>query len=104
MLFAYFNYPNSRATLHSHRECSSVRMNEKPGQRVVVVSDKNLNTELFKFRHREYRFGSQAAVNDLWLVIDLRSIEQDEAVAREVLALLGSHYKRFRDATITRHC
>ena len=104
MLSVYLNYPVSKISAHHDPDCRHIRPTDKPGQRVVRIDLGNLSAELQKFRDKEYPFTSTAGLNDMWLEIDFQDRDFEEAVVRFVQQLLGEHYKRFAEASMTIHC
>ena len=103
MLNAYLNYPNSLVTVHGEPTCSTIRQMRKSGQRHVRVNTASRAREREKF-DGTYRFGSKAEVNDMWVVVDLESPEEEARMVEEIKSALGRRYKPFRDARIERHC
>jgi hypothetical protein len=98
----YINYPNPHISIHANNQCSQVRKRLKEGQRVVVISPRNLGEILCKFARREFRFSS-GEDNDMWLDVSLDSPEQEEGLVYIVQALLGRHYSRLRRAPVEHH-
>lgn len=104
MLSVYVNYPNSRVSAHHDSLCSQIRAQRKRNQRTCKINPLAVAAELDRFRDKEYPFQSKAEWNDMWIEIDLQDREREEAVAREILRLLGTHYKRFAGISMTVHC
>ena len=103
MLWVYFNYPNSRVTIHGTR-CGHVEQAKKPNQRRIVFTSKNVVAELQPFIEKRVNFGANAAVNDMWVVVDLSSAGEEAATVKNIHSLLAERYKRFRDCAPERHC
>lgn len=104
MLSVYLNYPHSRASGHRDPACRFIRMQQKPDQRICRIDGTSLSLEMQRFRDRHYRFVSKSAMNDMWLEITLDDSAAEEAVARDVLRLLGRRYKGFADCRLSFHC
>ncbi len=104
MLKAYFNYPNSRVSVHHDPFCSRIRPMGKQGQRICRINITNIRHELQKFKDKQYRFQSTSDLNDMWLEIDFQDEEFEMAVVGYICRLLGHHYKRFSDSRLEIHC
>ena len=100
MTISYFNYPTSSITVHKDPRCSHIRSHRKEGQRLVSMNLDSLSRELGRFQFKEYRFGSIAALNDMWVEVECGDPEFDLAVTRLLHRILGKRYKPFREASV----
>lgn len=103
MIHVYVNYPNMRASAHSHENCSRIQQAHKRNQRVIEITRSTLAGETARLES-DLPFGSSQEVNDLWLRIDLGDSEFEHAVAKHVLVLLGRRYRPFASVELERHC
>jgi len=104
MIHAYINYPNPHLTIHCDAGCQSIRVSQKSDQRQFAISEDSLATVLSDFIRGDVPFAATAAVNDLWLRIDLRTREQEVGVVNVIQALLGKRYVPLRDAPVSIRC
>jgi hypothetical protein len=104
MLSVYLNYPMSRVSAHHNPDCEHIRVHRKPEQRIRRIDMANVSLELEMFRDKQHRFESTSQWNDMWLEIDFHDRDFEEAVAHYVQQLLGKHYKRFAEASVSIHC
>ena len=104
MVYAYFNYPSSRVTVHRDPNYGMIGPHDKPGQRTCRIDTTSISAELRKFRDKVYRFQSSPEWNDMWLEVDFQDVEFETAVVRHIRRLLGQHYKPFADTCVTVHC
>jgi len=103
-MYAYVNYPEPHFTIHWNAQCSEIRKNRKPGQRLVEIQVANLGQVLSDFISGKYRFASDPSANDLWLDISLDTPEQEEGLVHVIQALVGRRYSPLADAPVRRHC
>lgn len=103
MIQLYLNYPNSLVSIHGEAGCAEIGKMRKPGQRHVRVDAVSRDTELRRFR-AEYRFASQAALNDMWVAVDLDNPQEEVWVITQIKTALGRRYVPFREAVVERHC
>ncbi len=104
MLKSYVNYPNAQVTIHKDQRCVAIQQQRKPGQRVVRLDRASVSRELEKFESKSYRFGSEAAINDVWLEVDFGDTAFERAVVEYVKTLLAAHYTPFNKAAVEVHC
>ncbi|HEY6968008.1 MAG TPA: hypothetical protein VJA94_02300 [Candidatus Angelobacter sp.] len=104
MVKAYLNYPNPHMTLHCGSACAEVGKMHKAQQRTVKIDQASFSQALKQLAGKEFRLGSQASINDVWLTINFGDEEFEEAVARYVCRFLGQRYSRPRGAQIRKHC
>lgn len=104
MIRVYVNYPNLNITIHSNPACGNLRQQHKQNQRVVSITTSSLTTELIRFERKEYKFGSQADINDMWLAIDLGDSIFEVAVTEHIRKILASHYTPFSRIKAEEHC
>ena len=89
--------------MHWVATCSTIGQMRKPDQRRVHVNAASRASELRKFA-AIYRFAANAEFNDMWVVVDIGSPQEEARVAEEIRTALGRRYGPFRDATVERHC
>ena len=104
MLKAYINYPNAQVTVHRDLNCTSVRQQDKAGQRSVRLNGSNLSMELSKFSNRTYHFASETEHNDMWIEVDFGDENFELAVVDHIRWRLAVHYKPFVNARVSEHC
>jgi hypothetical protein len=106
MIKVYFNYPNSRITVHGDPRCTHIQSHEKPGQRSITIDLESFSTEIRKFETGSdgYRFASHRGENDMWVTINFGDPAFEAAVSQFLHKLLGKRYKRFRAARMNRCC
>jgi hypothetical protein len=100
---AYFNYPNSKVTIHIHDGCSQIMKQSKLDRRFIRVRIDNLVTVLERIETGEINFRSEPEANDLWLDIDLQSQNYETSFVHLVHALLSDKYLPFRKSTVEFH-
>ena len=103
MLQAYLNYPNSKISIHSDRACGNIMQMRKVKQRIVCINRESLSIELTRFEE-EHKFASEAARNDMWVTVDMNDHPFEVCVIAYIKKILGSRYRRFRNAEIEQHC
>ena len=103
-MYVYVNYPDPHFRMHWNAQCSEIRKNRKPGQRLVQIQVANLGQVLSDFIWGKYRFASEPSVNDLWLDISLNTREQEEGLVHVIQALVGRRYTRLAGAPVYTHC
>jgi hypothetical protein len=80
-------------------------MQRKVNQRVITVTLNTLPQVLTEFIERQHSFAPNVAANDMWLDIDLASVEQEEGFVHIVQALLGLRYRPLSNNALVRvHC
>ena len=104
MLKAYINYPNPHISVHSDPTCSEIGKQQKPSQREVRIDVNSISTELKQFIAKDYRFGSSASLNDMWLAIDFSDPQFELAVVEYIQREIGKHYKPLAGAKLETHC
>jgi len=104
MLKAYINYPNPHITIHGDAGCADIRKQHKEGQRLVRLDVASLSTELKRFKAKDYRFGSAAGTNDMWLEVDFADHAFERAIVEYVRKLLAEHYTPFGQVGVEQHC
>ncbi len=104
MLLVYINYPVPHMTLHHDPNCSTFRMSKKPNQRILLINNQTISSELGKFSQAQYRFGATKELNDMWLKIDFGDEEFEHAVARHIHKLIGQHYEPLSRKPPQEHC
>lgn len=102
MLQLYLNYPNSKISVHTDPTCGHIRQMGKPDQRQLRLVEESLEAQLAEFS--EHGFASTAALNDMWVTIDLGDARMEENVLARISRTLGDRYAPFRDATVDWHC
>ena len=103
MLNVYLNYPNSKVTVHREAGCPTIRQMRKPGQRQVRIDVGSRAKELARFE-AAHRFASRAKYNDMWVVIDLGSAEEEDRAVEDIWRALARRYESFHQARVERHC
>lgn len=104
MLTTYINYPNSHITIHRDRDCNCIQSHNKEDQRFVTIDKASLDSELDKFKTKEYRFASTSEFNDMWFDVDLGDEKHEVAVVEKIRELLAVYYKPFADISVEIHC
>ncbi len=104
MTYAYLNLPNAQVTIHDNPSCNLIMMMHKEHQRIIEISPANISIELKKFSAGEYPFAANAEKNDMWLIVNFKNLEFENAVIQYIHHLLSMHYKRFANANTTIHC
>ena len=104
MLTVYFNYPNSRISVHHNPNCSRIQAMQKTDQRTININTDNLKSVLRKLEGKEVQFVSKAELNDLWVFIDLYDKSEEENLLRTIQNILGRFYKPLANADIEIHC
>ena len=103
MLEVYLNYPNARVTVHRNMECGSIRQMDKARQRRVRINDTTRERELRRFQ-REHAFGANAAINDMWVTLDLGNVRDEQRFVKCIVSALGRRYGRFQRVDVDTHC
>ena len=104
MLRAYFNYPNSRVSVHGDSSCGHIQPMNKAEQRLVRLDATTIGGELQRFADNEHRFASYQARNDMWVVADFGDEDFELAVIRHIHRHLARRYTPFHSAQIEEHC
>ena len=103
MIAAYFNYPNSRITIHHDSSCSAIRQAHKEGQRYVRIDVNTIGTELKRFNNN-YSFGSTSDNNDMWVIVDFSDQRFERELISYIKRVLGVRYKPFHASSPEVHC
>jgi len=77
---------------------------KKVHQRRFRIEVQSLSRELQWFATSACRFGSNAAVNDLWLEVEMGDVAFEAAVVHYIKGVLGRRYQRLELAPIRDHC
>jgi hypothetical protein len=104
MIMAYINYPNPHISIHGNSACSSIQMQGKKGQRIARLDNSTISSQLKRFSAKDYRFGAQAEINDMWLDLNFGDVEFEVAVINYIKRILGGHYRPLASAKVDRHC
>lgn len=104
MMMAYINYPNPHICIHRNPACSSIQMQRKREQRIVRLDNATLSSQLKRFSAKDYRFGAQAEINDMWLEVNFDDAEFEIAVTQYIKRILGRHYRPLATAKVDQHC
>lgn len=104
MLYAYFNSPASRITVHNKPDCIYIRSRNKTNQRVIHINRTNIEFELEKLKNKEMNFTSKSGFNDAWFYIDLGEFASEENLVKRIKEILGQFYGRLARAEIRVHC
>jgi len=104
VLSAYLNYPNKRVSVHGNRRCGHIPQVHQSGQRRVQLEPRTIGSQLRRFIESTHSFAAQAKKNDMWVYIDFLGDPFEEQLVQYIHRLLGTRYKRFRDARLERHC
>jgi len=104
MLTAYINYPQIHINVYRNRTCSSLQIHDKPEQRVVTINKASLDSELARFKAKEYRFASTAEFNDMWVDVDLDDESTELGVVEKIRELLAQHYRPFAEISVNPDC
>jgi hypothetical protein len=104
MLVAYFNYPNTRITVHTNPHCSYVPGDERPPRRSRCITLSTPSRELQLFADQHYSFQARAGLNDLWLVVEFGDQVFERAVVEYIQRLLARRYSPFGKTAINSHC
>lgn len=102
--YVYFNYPNPEISIHNDPEYPDIQKHGKHDQREINISRSNLGTVLNEFIQRNVPFDAKAEKNDLWLVIDLGTDEQETGVVHVIQAILSERYAPFGRITVKKRC
>mgnify|MGYP001013028185 FL=1 len=102
MIAVYLNYPRSRVCVHHNPGCSKIQQAKKPGQRRFRIDDQSRDHHIEGCQ--KWSFLATSETNDMWLQIDLRDYNQEVITLEEIIAALGSRYRRFARPNISRHC
>lgn len=100
MLTVYFNYPESRISIHRNSDCNEIKKREKTNQREVHIDSNNMDAELERFKR--YPFASVAEINDMWVMVNLDGEASEMKIINKIKQILG-RYKPFDDAKIEWH-
>jgi hypothetical protein len=103
-MFVYINYPNPHIRIHKNRRCTNIQKMDKVDQRRIRINVDNVAQELQKFDDKEYRFGANKELNDMWIEIDLRNDPLETALVQKLQDIIGHHYRPLRDCGIDTHC
>lgn len=103
MLNVYINYPNSRVSIHRDRGCSHIQRNRKMVQRFVKINHENQMEEVERFR-KIHTFRSHRDSNDMWVEINLRNLQDEELILRQILINLSIRYRCFENPQIEQCC
>lgn len=96
MLKAYINYPNPHVTLHAEG-CSTIRQHHKPEQRIVELNINTISEEFKKFANGDYCFGANPNTNDMWLAVDFKDRDFEEAIVKYIVNLLKKNILLLRE-------
>ena len=89
MLQAYLNYPNSRFSIHGDATCREIGKMQKPEQRRVIIDRQSVRGELARFKG-VHGFASTAPQNDMWVTVDLGSLDEEQRVLERIKAVLDA--------------
>ena len=104
MAYVYYNYPNSRVSIHSQPFCRFIQMMNKQEQRKCRIDAFTISAEFQKLINKRYLFQSKAELNDIWIEIDFENKDFEISVANYVLHILSQHYKPFAKSKLEIHC
>ena len=104
MINVYFNYPNSRVTIHQLSDCPRVHQHHSVYQRELTVNIDTLQSVLRDFVDGNFSFGAEAQNNDVWLAIDFNDLAFEIAIANFILLQLGKRYAPFDSVNPDLHC
>lgn len=103
MIKAYINYPHCYMELHAVSTCSEIGKRGKLAQRKEDVTIKSFAATADKLAGRNFRLGSNASINDIWLSVNFDDVEFEEAVAEYLYRSLGKRYEPLQHGVIKRH-
>ena len=69
-----------------------------------MISTDTLSEVLINFHQQEYRFASQAELNDMWLTLQFDDPAFERAIVSHIKTQLERYYTGFRRGTINQHC
>jgi hypothetical protein len=90
-MWLYINYPNPHFTIHRNPSCHKIRVHHVSNQRVSRVTSSNRVD--FLSRLENIRFAAQRGLNDIWIVINLDTPEQELNLVKEIQAVIGCRYR-----------
>lgn len=102
MTNAYLNYPNPHMTLHRNSACAEIGKMHKAEQRNLKIDQTSFSQAFNQLT--SLQLGSQASVNDVWLTINFKDTEFEQAVAEYVCRFLSLRYGPLKDASVEKHC
>ncbi len=103
-MHVYLNYPNSHVTIHKDSTCGQIHMHHKQEQRRISINMVTLRFVLADFLNDKYKFKAEKYFNDLWLDINLDTLEQETGLVHVIQAIIGQRYSRLSDAQVKEHC
>ncbi len=104
MLQAYINYPNTHISIHTSASCGFIRPQHKQDQRVITLNPTTFSREIGKFMAQQHRFAPEAAMNDMWLLVDFDDEEFETGVVGYVRRILAQRYSPFGRVAVEKHC
>jgi hypothetical protein len=104
MILVYINYPNPHITIHKDIGCGNIRPHDKEGQRKITINENSISKELLRFSEKDYRFSSNAELNDMWLLVDLEDDSAEAQAVEDVRKHLAGHYTPFGRVKVDVHC
>ena len=103
MINASINYPHGYMELHAVSTCSEIGKRGKLAQRKEDVTPTSFATIVNKLADKNFRLGSDASNNDVWLSVNFDDPEFEEAVAGYLYRSLGKRYGRLQGGPIKKH-
>jgi hypothetical protein len=106
MRYVNVNYPTYKIEVHENSNCTHViKMLEDKTRRLVRINADTISSEIDNFRKNEYTLGSSAGINGVWLEIDFKNTEFEEAVQRYIITLILEHHPNYSGfSTVTDSC
>jgi hypothetical protein len=104
MIKAYINTTDARVTVHNNPNCNSAQIKINQDQRTVLLNTDTISRELRRFRNNDYRFASEAGMNDMWLILDFQDADLENALASYLKRLVGQRQKTAADWDLQVHC
>jgi hypothetical protein len=104
MIKAYVSYTEARISIHQNPNCAHAQSTSSQKQRHVLLTEDSLSSELRKFRSGEHRFGTAAAANDMWLILDFQDPEFEKALVGHIKRILTRRYDHLQSSDLQLHC
>ena len=103
LIKAYINYPHRYMELHADSTCSEIGKMGKIAQRQEEVTPQSFAATCDKLANKNFRLGSDASINDLWLFVNFNDSDFEEAAARYLYRSLAKRYEPLQDGLIKKH-
>ena len=109
-MWGYINKPNPRFTIHHKTDCGFIPKNKdedkrKEKQRHIEVNNQNFREKLSELENDPHPFSESVPPNDMWIEINLSSLQQNEDFFNKVREILVKKYpRRFAEIFPKQHC